>query len=328
MKKTNRILPLILTLVLFAVAACSGPEEDEDQGNWVLRSFFEGDSRGNSSVFSISGRHFVVGGYTGDDYLADLWEYLPDTDSWVRRADFPGTPRANAVGFALDGKGYYGTGYDGRNRLKDFWSYDPETDQWTALADFPGTARYNAVGFGINGRGFIGTGYDGSDEKDFFVYSPQTDSWEALPSFGGAKRQGAFYFILGNNVYLGGGSNNGLYQNDFWQLDGNTLAWTRKTDLDEEDEYTMARFEAVGFSLNDYGYVAVGSNGQLIGSTWEYLPASDTWNELTEFEGSLRLGASVFYDNRRAFVLLGRNSSLRFDDIWEFKPLEIYEEED
>jgi N-acetylneuraminic acid mutarotase len=329
MKRTNQLLGLVLALALMLFTSCVGSDDTEEEtGNWIRRSYFEGSNRANSSSFTIEGRHFVVGGYTGDEYLDDLWEYNPTADSWTRRADFPGTARANAVAFSVDGIAYYGTGYDGRNRLTDFWSYDPTTDTWSEIADFPGTARYNALGFGLNGRGYVGTGFDGSEQKDFFQYDPGTASWTALSSFGGAKRQGAFCFIIDGKAYLGGGINNGLYQSDFWELDGDNLSWTQKTALDEEDDYTMARNEAAAFTLGGYGYVAVGSNGQLLGSTWEYIPSLDSWNEKTAFEGTLRTGASAFYAQDRAFVLLGRNSNLRFDDIYEFLPFEDYDEED
>lgn len=329
MKSTNQLLGFTLAITLMLFSSCVGSEEtEEDTGNWVRRSYFEGSNRSNSSTFTIDGSHFVVGGYTGDAYLNDLWEYNPNSDSWIKRADFPGQARANAVAFALDGIGYYGTGYDGRNRLNDFWAYDPKTNSWFQIESFPGSARYNAVGFGLNGRGYVGTGFDGSEQKDFFQYDPRPQSWTSLSSFGGAKRQGAFHFIIDGIAYLGGGINNGIYQSDFWALDGTSFVWTEKNSLSEEDDYTIARTEAAAFTIGGYGYVAVGSNGQLMGTTWEYIPSLDSWNEKTSFEGALRIGASVFYDYDRAFVLLGRNSSLRFDDIYEFLPFMEYDEED
>ncbi|GAB3218704.1 galactose oxidase [Algoriphagus aestuariicola] len=329
MKSTNQLLGFTLALTLVIFSSCvSSDDTEEDTGNWIRRSYFEGSNRANSSAFTIDGRHFIVGGYTGDAYLNDLWEYDPNTDAWTKRADFPGTARGNAVAFTIDGIAYYGTGYDGRNRLSDFWSYDPANNSWNQIESFPGTARYNALAFGLNGRGYVGTGFDGSEQKDFFQYDPGSKSWTALSSFGGAKRQGAFCFVLDGKAYLGGGINNGLYQSDFWALDGTDLTWTQKTALDEEDDYTMSRSEAAAFALGGYGYVTLGSNGQLLGTTWEYIPSLDSWEERTAFEGTLRTGASVFYANDRAFVLLGRNSSLRFDDIYEFRPFEEYDEED
>jgi len=329
MKKVNQLLSTLAALVmLVALFSCQDSEDTTTEGNWVRKSYFEGSNRSNSSSFTVESRYFVVGGYTGDEFTRDLWEYDASLDAWTRRADFPGTARSNAVAFSIDSKGYYGTGYDGKNKLGDFWSYNPDSDTWTEVSPFPGTARYGAIGFSISGKGYIGTGFDGSEQKDFWEYHPETNTWNSFISMGGAKRSGAFVFTINDVAYIGGGINNGLYEFDFWALDGATGSWSQKEDLDEDDDYTIARSEAVGFSIGSLGYLATGSQGSLLSITWEYDPIQDVWDDKTDFEGTARSGASVFSDGNRAFVLLGRSSSLRFDDIWEFLPFEDSDEED
>ncbi|WP_339876397.1 kelch repeat-containing protein [uncultured Algoriphagus sp.] len=330
MKKVNQLLSsLTALLVIMSLYSCQDTEDTTTQGNWVRRSYFEGSNRSHSSAFTIGSRFFVVGGYTGDEYTRDLWEYDAVLDAWTRRADFPGSPRANAAAFTIGSKGYYGTGYDGKNRLRDFWSYDPDTDTWTEETPFPGTARYNAIGFSLSGKGYIGTGFDGSEQKDFWQYQPESGgSWKSIISMGGAKRSGAFVFVINEVAYIGGGVNNGLYEYDFWAFDGNTETWSEKEALDEDDDYAIARSESVGFNIGPLGYVTTGSQGSLASSTWEYNPTLDVWEDRTNFEGTARTGASVFSDGDRAFVLLGTSSSLRFDDIWEFLPFEESDDDD
>ncbi|MCE7054916.1 galactose oxidase [Algoriphagus sp. AGSA1] len=329
MKKPNWLLSTLAALIMLVpLFSCQDAEDTTTEGNWVRRSYFEGNNRSNSSSFSVGSRHFVVGGYTGDEYTRDVWEYDAAQNSWVRRADFPGTARSNAVAFTIGSKGYYGTGYDGRNRLGDFWSYDPETDIWSEVSSFPGTARYSAIGFELAGKGYIGTGFDGSEQKDFWQYQPETDTWSSFISMGGAKRQGAFVFVINDVAYIGGGINNGSYEYDFWALDGTSETWTQKGDLDEDDNYTIARSEGVGFSIGSLGYIATGTQGSLLSETWEYDPILDDWEDKTAFEGTARTGASVLSDGNRAFVLLGRSSALRFDDIWEFLPFEDSDDDD
>ncbi|WP_057939287.1 Kelch repeat-containing protein [Algoriphagus resistens] len=329
MKQVNRLLSTLATLIMLVpLFSCQDSEDTTTEGNWERRSYFEGSSRSNSSSFTVEGRYFIVGGYSGDEYTRDLWEYDATLDAWSRRADFPGVPRSNAVAFAIGSKGYFGTGYDGRNRLEDFWSYDPSTDTWTQVSSFPGTPRYGAVGFELAGKGYIGTGFDGSEQKDFWQYVPETDTWSSFISMGGAKRSGAFVFVINDVAYIGGGVNNGLYEYDFWALDGSSETWTQKQDLDEDDDYTISRSEGVGFSIGSLGYVATGTQGSLLSETWEYDPIMDDWVDKTAFEGTARTGASVLSDGNRAFVLLGSSSSLRFDDIWEFLPFEASDEED
>lgn len=315
-------------LLFLPLVACETTSDDDAEGNWIRRSYFEGTNRSDASTFTIGTRMFVVGGYTGDEYSTDLWEYDPDNDYWIKRADFPGTARSNAVSFSIDSKGYYGTGYDGRYRLGDFWSYNPDSDTWSQIASFPGTARHTAIGFALNGYGYVGTGFDGSEQKDFYKYDPSSDSWSSIVSMGGAKRSGAFVFVIDDTAYIGGGLNNGSYENDLWALDGETGAWTEKANLDDDDDYSVARNEGTAFTIGGYGYVSTGSISTLTGTTWEYIPGLDEWNEKTDFEGTLRSGASAFSDGNRAYVLLGRSSGLRFDDIWEFRPFETYDEDD
>ena len=321
-------LKVFTLFIIVAFAGCSSDDGD-DYGNWVESSTFDGYARGNAVSFVIGDKGYLVTGYDGDDYLFDTWEYNSEGNYWIQKADFPGIPRSGAVGFTLNGKGYIGTGYDGNNELKDFWQYDPVLDQWTQKADFGGTARYGAVGFSVSGKGYIGTGYDGSELKDFWKYDDVTDTWELSVGFGGEKRKDATVFVIGDTAYLGSGIHNGAYENDFYAFDGNTEVWTRLKDLDDEDEdYSILFSSGVSFSLNGKGYFVTGVAGSLTTKNWEYDPLTDVWEEQPSFEGTARQDASAFVFANKAFVLMGRSGSYYFDDIWEYRPDEIVEEND
>ncbi|KAA5823342.1 galactose oxidase [Algibacter amylolyticus] len=323
--KKSSILGLAILSVLSV--GCSSDDEDSDEyGNWVESSSFDGDSRGNAASFTIGDKGYLVTGYDGDDYLSDTWEYNSEGDYWIQKADFPGTARSGAVGFTIDGKGYIGTGYDGTDELKDFWEYNPDTNQWTQKADFAGTARYGAIGFSVNGYGYIGTGYDGSEQKDFYKYDASTDSWEQVVGFGGQKRQNASVFVIDDIAYIGTGIHNGSVEYDFYSFDGTT--WTSLTDLDDDDDEYITFTSSVAFSLNGKGYLTTGISGSITNVCWEYSPLSDTWEEVPEFEGSSRKDASAFSFDTKAFVLMGRSSNYYFDDVWEFRPDELENEDD
>ena len=119
MRKTNfiqksKILFLATLIMSLFFASCTSDDEDDDEyGNWVESSTFDGNSRANSVSFTIGTKGYLVTGYDGDDYLADTWEYNSEADYWVQKASFPGVARSSAVGFSINGKGYLGTGYDG-----------------------------------------------------------------------------------------------------------------------------------------------------------------------------------------------------------------------
>ncbi|MDX6746912.1 galactose oxidase [Polaribacter sp. PL03] len=335
MRKTNLIQKssaffLATLMALFFISCSSNEEDDYDYGNWVESSTFDGNSRANSVSFTIGTKGYLVTGYDGDDYLADTWEYNSDSDFWVQRASFPGIARSGAVGFTINGKGYLGTGFDGDNELKDFWEYNPTTDTWTQKADFGGTARYGAIGFSIGNDGYIGTGYDGSEQKDFWKYNVAADTWEQSVGFGGEKRQNASVFTINNVAYIGLGIHNGAYEEDFYSYDGNN--WTRLTDLDDDDDddddFEILLSSGVGFSLNGKGYITTGISGAITTESWSYDPTTDTWEELPAFEGSARQNASAFTFADKAFVLMGRSGSYYFDDVWEFRPDELENEDD
>lgn len=325
-----------LIVVLLILGACKGGDETDLIGNWVKKSDFEGVPRNNAVSFVIGNRVFLGTGYDGEDYLNDFWEYIPGElsggDFWIQRTAFPGKARSGAVAFSINGKGYIGTGFDGDDALKDFWEFDPTqgaNGTWTQKADFAGSARRGAVAFSINGKGYLGTGNDDNDLKDFWQYDPQTDTWTQIVSIGGSKRINAYAVVVGEKAYIGGGRSNGTYQEDWWEFNptNETNPWTKKEDTDETDE-DIARESATTFTLDGKAFVCLGSRGAALGDVWQYDPINDSWQEKTTFEGVSRTEAIGFAVNNRVFVTVGRNSLERYDDIWEFRPNEVEDEDD
>ncbi|WP_041633280.1 Kelch repeat-containing protein [Maribacter sp. HTCC2170] len=321
----------IFAISISFIVSCSNDNDDDDEdiGNWIDRSVFDGSPRSGISGFTIDNIGYMGVGYDGDDYLTSFWSYDMEGDYWSQKADFPGVARNAAASFEINGKGYLGSGYDGLNELNDFYSYDPSSNTWIEVTAFPSTPRRSAVAFGINGFGYFGTGFDGeNDRKDFWKYDPSTDSWTELVGFGGDKRRAATTFTIGDRVYLGTGVSNGSYLEDFWVFEAATESWSKKSDLDEEDDYQIIRSNAVGFTLNGYGYYACGEINGPTNSVWEYDPSSDTWEVKTNFEGATRQDAIAFSNSNRAFIGLGRTGSLYLDDLDEFFPMDEYDDED
>lgn len=321
---------IMLTMIIGASCSSSVPS-DPDEGNWVEKSDFEGAIRSGAVSFSINDMGFVGTGYDGDERLNDFWQYDPDRDAWRRISDFPGVARSGAVAFVADGKGYVGSGYDGSEELSDFWSYDPLTDRWEQVADLAGPARHSAIAFALGNKGYVGTGFDGdNDLKDFWEYDPATDAWTQRTSVGGSKRLGAFSFVVDGTAYVGGGIHNDLFETDLWKYDPATDRWEELNELDDDDtgDEELLRAYGVAFAANGKAYLATGTGNGTLADCWEYNPATDSWVEVTAFEGRGREGATAFGINGLGYVVTGRNGTSRFDDIWHFDPLEDYEEDD
>ncbi len=316
------------------MVSCDNETDDTLVGNWVKLSDFEGVSRNDAVAFSIGNRGYIGTGYDGEIRLSDFWEYIPEGNYWTQKADFPGVARNSAVGFGTDTKGYIGTGYDGTTKLKDFWEFDPASNLWTQKADFAGTARYGSVAFSINNLGYIGTGYDGNYLKDFYCYHPETDVWEKIISFGGAKRKDAVAFVIGEKAYVTTGIDNGTFETDLWMYDPQVANWSQLRDIYDtssdgyDDLYNMVGNNSVGFAENGKGYIATGGQNATGIITWEYDPDFDLWKQKTSFEGAARSEAASFSIENKAYILTGRNSSSRFDDIWRFDPNDTENEDD
>ncbi|RZJ72278.1 kelch repeat-containing protein [Flavobacterium sp.] len=318
----------LLSAFAFLALCLAGCSDDDEsiKGNWLVSTVFDGSPRGSAVSFTIGDFAFMGTGYDGDDYLNDFWKYDINGGYWTQVSNFPGTPRSSAVAFAIGTNGYVGTGYDGTNQLGDFYKYDTNSNSWQAIPDFGGTARRAAVAFNSDAYGYVGTGFDGTnDKKDFWKFNPETNTWEELFGFGGNKRREATNFTIGNVVYMGTGASNNINQTDFWSFDLSSETWTRLKDIDDKSSYEIERANATGFTIGNRGYIC-GGNGH--NSTWEYETATDKWTKKTNFEGAFRQDASVIDNGTRGFVLLGKNGNYYYDDMYEFKPDEAYEDED
>ncbi len=330
----------VVVLVLFLLAGCN--DDDDPLGNWVKKNAFEAYPRGGAVCFVIDNQAYVGLGYyddADDEYLTDFSIYDSSTDSWNTTSvkPFPGIGRTEAVAFSVNGKGYVGTGYDGENskRLSDFWEYDPATNTWKKMDDFPGGGRYSACAFAIGNYGYVGTGYgDGLiDNTDFYRFDPTAASgsqWTKVRSLGGDKREDAMAFTYNGKGYVFAGYNktSGGYLNDMYEYDPSADTWTKKTLLDDDDNWTIMRKAGCAFVLDNKAYVALGQKSGTILDVWEYDFTTDLWTEKTPFEKTGRYNAVSFVVNGKAFVATGESGSTYFDDVYEFKPWEEYDDED
>lgn len=337
----QRLLLGIIATLLITTSCSSG---DDDDGNWIKRSSYDGRVRSNAVCFVIDDEAYVGTGYDGDDRLADFRKYDGELDSWSSSIDsgdddavasFPGLVRQSAVAFAAGGKGYVGTGFDGDvTRFADFYEYDPSDNTWTQIADLPGGARQEAVAFGIGDNGYVGTGYgfnDGDDKnelKDFWKYDTDAEEWTSI-GFSGEKLRGGSAFVIDDIGYVCLGKNNGSAVNDVYSFDPSTESWTRMLDVDDDDvdeDGDILRYYAIAFVIDSKAYIASGTNGSLQRDVWEFDPSGNNgegdWDEKTSLEDEVasRQYAVGFSVNNRGYMCSGNSSGTRLDDLWEFDP--------
>lgn len=319
------------------LASCSSSDDSTKLGNWVKRADYAGDARYEAVAFVIGDTAYLGTGYGGPNNGARLntfYKYDPNKDNWALMASlqdpndqFRNLGRTGASAFAVNGKGYVVTGSDSAfMSLRDTWCFDPATNSWSEKAQFPGQARYYAVGFAIGNTGYVGTGTTGSTGtilSDFFAYNPDADTWSAITSLKD-KRKNAVAFVINDSAYVVSGTgSSGSSASYMYVYDKTNNEWREKsqiknaTDFSYDDDYSsIERTQAVGFVINNKGYLATGN----VSNTWEYDPVTDRWTEKTAFDGTSRTGAVGFTVKGGGYVATGANNTAGLDDLRQFKP--------
>ena len=257
-------------------------EYDPDLNNWTRKADFPGAPRNGAVGFGTNDKGYIGTGYDGAERLSDFYEFDPATNTWTQIADFGGSARYGAVAFAIDDKGYVGAGDDG-NFLKDFWEYDPLTNQWTQKISISGKKRRDAVGFVIDGKGYVCTGVNNGDyEYDFWEYDPASEEWtrkrdiaditddEFDNDYSGMTGINKVAFAINGNGYIATGGA-GSAGTSVWEYDPLNDLWAEKTSLE-----ASARTEAVGFAINNTGYITAGRNSSYyFDDLWGFKPGDE-----------------------------------------------------
>lgn len=318
MRKIYNTLTFILLIIHSAVF-----------GQWMARTGMgQSNTRTFSTSFSVNGKIYVVGGAMNFSGYNDVWEYNITSDTWTQKANFPGGVRGGSSAFTIGNKAYYMCGTDFTGQFfSDVWEYDPATDTWIQKADFPGIARHEGVAFTIGNRGYFGTGYvevvgpnstfwDTLD--DFYEYDPATDTWTVKASVPGQPRGWAIGVACAGRGYIGlGGDENqtGSYS-DFYEYDPLANTWTAKAN------YPLQMAESAAFTLGDTIYVCGGINFANLAGTpavRKFMPSTNTWTTLPNFNGNAIIAAVAATVSNRAFLGTGFTAALaERQDWWEF----------
>ena len=101
---------------------------------------------------------------------------------------------------------------------------------------------------------------------------------------------------------------------DFWEYDPATNAWTRKAD------FRGARYEAVGFSIGNKGYIGTGFDRNFDKDFWEYDPETNVWTRKADFRGPARSEAVGFSIGNKGYIGTGSTNFEVRKDFWEYDP--------
>ncbi len=244
----------------------------------------------------------------------DFWRYDPETENW-QQIDGIGVKRAEAVALSInyidrngqpETKAYVGTGEDlsGNTKYDDWYEYNEYTNAWvptTSYTHFPkedGISK--AVAFSIGNKGYVGTGSSTNNNAipTFYEFDPvAADSiggkpWKTIASIGNSseyRRENAVAFVISGRAFVGTGNNlsQGVtkeYFNDLWMLipeQGLSSAyWIKRADFP-----VAARTEAVGFGIEQQGYIGLGYDGtNFMQDFYRYDPYNDVWFQCADYK--------------------------------------------
>ncbi|RPE00816.1 galactose oxidase [Aureibaculum marinum] len=83
----------------------------------------------------------------------------------------------------------------------------------------------------------------------------------------------------------------------------------------------VARSNAVSFTINGYGYMGTGYDGDdYLNDFWRYNIADDYWERLPDFPGVARSSATGFSIDGKGYIGIGYDGDNELSDFWEYDP--------
>lgn len=195
---------------------------------------------------------------------------------------------------------------------------------WVSIGAFEGIPRTDAVVFVVGDNAYLGTGYNGTEDewyKDFWKFDPSTESWSQVANFPGVARQAAVGFAAAGKGYVGTGTDGSSDDNgtvkfkDFYQYDPTANTWSKIADF-----AGSARYGAVAFGIDDYGYVGTGYDSNNLKDFYRYDPSTDTWTQIPSIPGSKRKDATAFVINGKGYVVTGSDANTNVKDFYSYDP--------
>lgn len=277
-----------------------------DGNNWTREADFPAEGRKGCVAFVIGDTAYVGGGFRGkqyqneskDIYYSDFYKFDLKKKEWCKNgntylktdikdyvADSIACRFWGGVAFEMNGKGYAGTGMIDNRPSKDMFIYNPADGSWTASTIGEGDPRVGAVVFKLEGKVVLCLGSDGSrNNTDVMVFDgsnwtkkrplkDQEGSWnddyDKIPrSYGVAFTSNR---DEGPRGYVAGGV--GVNTVFAYRIDEDI--WYEVTEFSAA---MSARIAAVGFSIDNYGYVTTGGSSldeANDNSTWKFIPGID-----------------------------------------------------
>lgn len=287
----------------FFLCVCSLLSIELSAQSWCPKADFGGVGRHRCSGFSIGNKGYVgIGHMNGSGVnivYQDWWQFDPASNSWTQKADYAnGIPNYAAIAFSTSTKGYIGGGVFLSN---EFYCYDPVLNTWTATAPCLESLS-DQTAFSINDKGYV------IGSATLIEYNPASDSWmykQNLPFGFGAWGSS---FVIDGSAFI-------KSQNSLFEYKASQDMWLVRASFPG-----LATAGSSAFTSHGKGYIVTGYSGSLANVTkevWEFNPATNTWLQKDDFEGSGRRFSVGFSIGERGYFGMGTNG-INFNDFWAF----------
>jgi len=218
--------------------------------------------------------------------------------------------------------------YDG-TRLVEFNSHNAVAGNSTRLKTTTSFSTVGYVNISVDLRWYQDAGNPSYQDKVEIQWSTNGSSWNTANSYlrhntptgwqyktqllpYGAEEQPTLYIAFlftsenGNNCHLD-------IIHVISQNPSNT--WNQKADFGG-----ISRWSAVGFSIDNKGYIGMGYSGSYERDFWEFDPILNTWTQKADFGGTARYRAVGFSIGTKGYIGTGMDGNFK-KDFWEFDPL-------
>jgi N-acetylneuraminic acid mutarotase len=168
--------------------------------------------------------------------------------------------------------------------------------------------RSYGVSFTIGDKFYVGGGHNWftSYATDFWEYNTTTRVWTAKAAMPIGLQRAAAFEVGGHGYVVSGLDSTGTAKTQCYRYDPATNTWSSAAPLPTG---STGLADAVGFSVNGKGYIALGNKGSAISysaKVYEYDPTADAWvTKGAAFPRDARDKAVAFVSNGKAYVGLG-----------------------
>lgn len=321
---------LIKTLIFGMFFGCTATEEplpqdivqEENVFDIAELGGFPAEGRTGAFSFTLDNKIYVGTGFgSNSTYFSDFWEYDLNSKIWTEKSPFPLGPYLAGVPFVYQGKGYVLAGGVLQCELDlpcehiyytALHTYDPISNTWQKAADLP-----NFKGMNVGSLEIV-------NDKVILFWDMKTFEIDLInylvteKSNPPASLTYSADFKIGNKVYFTCMAVSGKGSKSTFSYDLTSDQWETLPDFPG-----IKRYDAIGFSLNGYGYVLGGKESDFSGEDmqfkeiWQFNPSDNSWKKVGDYPGVAYTGQVLETVGNEVYVGFGDTRSyITFEKDW------------